>query len=201
MKIRASERLSSLLSLLLLLGLAAGTYYLAEKSAQFDNPNAKAAAAHEPDSFVDGLVVTKVNARGEPVFRLSSRHMVHIPLDNRTDYEAPLLVSLDTDKPQVTLRALRARASGDGEVTELFDQVELVREAGKGEAGRIEPRVRITSDSMTLYSPEEIARTTDAVKIEYASSVLTGVGMEFNHATRQFALHGNVRGTYVTPPK
>ncbi len=196
MNVRLSERLSSLISIFLLLGLAAGTYYLAEKSSQFADPAAKAPLATAPDSFVDGLSLTKLNASGEPVFRLFSKHMVHFPADNRTEYEAPFLVSLDADRPKLTLRAKRARANAKGDVTELFEDVELLRAAGKKE-----PQVRVTSQSMTLYSEEEVARTADPVKIEYASSVLTGVGMEFNHATRQFGLNSTVKGSYVSPQK
>lgn len=196
MSARLSERLSSLVSLFLLLALAAGTYYLAEKSSQFANPDARPPLDSEPDSFVDGLGLTKVNVRGEPVFRLTSKHMVHYPVDNRTEYEAPFLVSLDTDKPKLTIKARRARANAAGDVTELFGDVELVREAGKDES-----KVRITTQALTLYSDEEIARTSEPVKIEYASSVLTGVGMEFNHATRQFGLHGDVKGSYFAQKK
>jgi lipopolysaccharide export system protein LptC len=195
-RLRLRERLSSLISIFLLLLLAGGTYYLAEKSSQFADPHHKPASQTEPDSFVDGLSLTKVNAKGEPVFRLRSDRMVHFPGDNHTEYVAPVLVSLDADKPKVTVRAKRARADSSGDVTELFDSVELVREASAKE-----PQLRVTSEAMVLHTQEEIARSTVAVKIEYASSVLTGVGMEFNHALRQLSLHGQVRGNYVVRDK
>jgi lipopolysaccharide export system protein LptC len=190
------ERLSSLISIFLLLTLAGGTYYLAEKASQFEDKSRPPSSATEPDSFVEGLNLTKVNAKGEPVFRLRSNRMVHFPADNHTEFTDPVLVSLDADKPKVTVRAKRARANGDGDVTELFDQVELLREASAKD-----PQVRVTTESMVLYTQEEIARSTEAVKIEYASSVLTGVGMEFNHATRQFSLNSSVRGSFVSQKK
>jgi lipopolysaccharide export system protein LptC len=196
LKVPIRERLSGLISIALLLLLAAGTYYLAEKSSQFDDKNRPAISSSEPDSFVEGLNLTKVNAKGEPVFRLSAARMVHFPVDNHTEFTQPVLVSLDADKPKVTVRAKRARANGDGDVTELFDQVELLREASAKD-----PQVRVTTESMVLFTQEEIARSTQAVKIEYASSVLTGVGMEFNHATRQFSLNSSVKGSFLPQKK
>jgi lipopolysaccharide export system protein LptC len=190
------ERLSSFVSIFLLLMLGGGTYYLAEKASQFEDKSRPPSSATEPDSFVEGLNLTKVNAKGEPVFRLRSNRMVHFPADNHTEFTDPVLVSLDADRPKVTVRAKRARANGDGDVTELFDQVELLREASAKD-----PQVRVTTESMVLYTQEEIARSTEAVKIEYASSVLTGVGMEFNHATRQFSLNSSVRGSFVSQKK
>ncbi len=196
MKVNVRERLSGLISLFLLLVLAAGTYYLAEKASQFDDKNWPASSLTEPDSFVEGLNLTKVNAKGEPVFRLRSDRMVHFPGDNHTEFTQPVLVSLDADKPKVTVRAKRARANGDGDVTELYDEVELLREASLKD-----PQVRVTTQAMTLYTQEEIARSTQAVKIEYASSVLTGIGMEFNHATRQLSLNSSVKGSFSPQKK
>ncbi len=196
MKVRFRERLSGLISIALLLLLSAGTYYLAEKASQFDDKNRAPLADTEPDSFVEGLNLTKVNAKGEPVFRLRADRMVHFPVDNHTEFVRPVLVSLDTDRPKVTVRAKRARANGDGDVTELFDEVELLREASAKD-----PQVRVTTESMVLFTQEEIARSTQAVKIEYASSVLTGVGMEFNHVLRQLSLNSSVKGSFAPQKK
>jgi lipopolysaccharide export system protein LptC len=196
MRVRLRDRLSSIISVFLLLALAGGSYYLAEKSSQFEDKNRKPLAQTEPDSFVDGLNLTKVNARGEPVFRLQATRMVHFPADNHTEFVLPVVVSLDTDKPRVTVRAKKARSDGNGDVTELFDDVELLREAGG-----TDPQVRVTTQAMVLFSQEEIARSDREVKIEYASSVLTGVGMEFNHATRQLSLNGAVKGSFSPQKK
>jgi lipopolysaccharide export system protein LptC len=196
LKVPLRERLSGLISVCLLLLLAAGTYYLAERSSQFEDKNRVASSPTEPDSFVEGLNLTKVNAKGEPVFRLRAERMMHFPEDNHTEFTLPVLISLDADRPKVTIRAKRARANGDGDVTELFDEVELLREA----SGK-DPRVRVTSESMVLYTQEEIARSTQAVKIEYASSVLTGVGMEFNHPARQLSLSSSVKGSFSPQKK
>ena len=194
MSLKFSERIASLLSLLLLFVLAVGTYYLAEKSSEFADTSVRAPADNRPDSFVEGLNLTKVNAKGEPVFRLESKRMEHFPVDNRTEYVDPVLVSLDSERAQVTIRARRGKASNNGDITELFEDVELVRlESPK------ESRVRVTTQALVLYTLEEVARTALPVKIEYASSVLTGVGLEFNNATRQFSLDASVTGVF--PPK
>ncbi len=92
----------------LLAGLAGFSYYLAELSDRVERPAADPRLAHEPDYFVEGFAVTRLNATGEPVFRMSAERLVHFPDDDSSEFDAARLVSLDPTKPLVTL-SRRAR--------------------------------------------------------------------------------------------
>lgn len=194
MRTRTYDRLAATLSLLLLLVLAAGTYYLAQVSLRGAAAIRPAAASGEPDNFVDNALFTRVNAQGAPVFRMSARRMLHFPADQATTYEQPVLVSLDPDKPRVNLRADRGRSSAGGEETVLSGNVVMVRAASAQE-----PQMTIRTQSVTVYSDTEIARTTLPVRIERGDSVLTGVGMEFNNAARSLRVDSRVRLTWQAP--
>lgn len=191
---RIYDKLAAALSVTLLLALAAGTYYLAQTSLRDTTAGLARPPAHEPDYFVEDAVFTRINARGQPVFRMSAQRMLHYPDDQSTAYDKPVLVSLDPRKPRLSLRADRGQSSANGEETLLSGDVVMVRAATDAE-----PAMTIRTEAVTIYSETEIARTDLPVRIERGDSVLTGVGMEFNNAARSLRVDAGVRLTWQPP--
>jgi lipopolysaccharide export system protein LptC len=196
MKKRYEDRLAAAASLLLLLGLAGGSYYLAEISRRLAVEPTDRKARHEPDYFVEGLVLTRVNAEGDPAFRLSAERMVHYPDDESIAYTRPVVVSLDPAKPQMRVVADTGTSTADGIETHLRGDVLMTREAGDGD-----PPMTVRTDYMIIYSDTEIARTDRPVEIDRGGSILTGVGMEFDNAARSLTVDSRVRGTWQPAPK
>ena len=194
MKPRLYDRLAATLSAILLLALAGGSYYLAQVSLRGSASDVVRTVAHEPDYFVENAVFTRINTDGEPVFRISAERMLHFPDNDSTAYEMPVLVSLDPEKPRVTVRADRGRSSAAGEETLLEGNVVLVRTQTP-----TEPTMTIRTESVTVYSETEVARTDLPVRIERGQSVLTGVGMEFNNAARSLTVDSRVHLTWQPP--
>ena len=191
---RRRDQLAAALSVGLLVVLAGFSYYLAELSDRFPRFGAEGKPRHEPDYFVEGFALTKLNDRGEPTFRMSGERLVHFPDDDSTEFTRPTLISLDPAKPRITLSANRGRTSGKGEQTHLHDRVVLTR---AGDPGK--PPLRLTTDYLLLLADRDIARTDQRVRIEYGDSVLTGVGMEFDNAARSLELLSKVEGRWVGP--
>ncbi|MCD6734262.1 MAG: LPS export ABC transporter periplasmic protein LptC [Burkholderiaceae bacterium] len=192
---RIYDRLAAGISVALLLILAAGTYFLAQFSLRDTGPAVARALTHDPDYFVEHLVFTRINTHGDPVFRVSATRMLHYPDDQSSDFERPVLVSLDPEKPRVTVRADRGSTSADGKETVLTGNVVLVRDATANE-----PAMTIRTENATVYSETEVARTDQPVRIERGDSVLTGVGMEFNNAARSLRVDSRVQLTWQPPP-
>lgn len=192
---RVYDRLAAGISVTLLLILAAGTYFLAQFSLRDTGPTTARALTHDPDYFVEDVVFTRINTHGDPVFRVSATRMLHYPDDQSSDFERPVLVSLDPQKPRVTVRADRGSTSADGKETVLAGDVVLVRDAGANE-----PAMTIRTERATVYSETEIARTDQPVRIERGDSVLTGIGMEFNNAARSLRVDSRVQLTWQPPP-
>lgn len=191
---RQYDRIAAGISIALLAGLAAISYYLAELSARFERPDAPRAPAHEPDYFVEGLALTRLNREGQPVFRMSADRMLHYPDDDSSEFVRPTLVSLDPVKPLVTLRAERGMATSGGQQTHLHDAVRLTR-AAHGD----QPALRIDTDYVLVLPDEDLARTDRPVRITYGASSLTGVGMEFDNAARVLKVQSRVQGVWAAP--
>ena len=195
MKQRAYDRLAAGISVLLLAALAATTYYLAQTASHPTGDASARRKLHEPDYFVEDFQLTRLNPRGEPVFRLTAKRLDHYPDDDTLDFVEPVLVSLDATKPLVTIRSDRGTATTGGVETHLYDNVVLTRAATAKS-----PPMKVESDYLLLLTEQDIARTDKPVRITYGDSVLDGVGMEFNNDTRQIELYSQVRGRWTSPP-
>ena len=154
MNARLYDRLAAGISVALLLALGAGTYYLAQISGRFDRPALGRPVGHEPDYFVEKLVFTRLNARGEPAFRVSAERALHFQDDGTTEYESPRLVSLDPARPRVTVNARQGRTAADGNETHLEGDVVLTRHAAPGS-----PPIVVTTDYAVVHADTEVART------------------------------------------
>lgn len=194
MKQRAYDRIAALLSIVLLTGLAAVSYYLAELAQRTDRPVASRGPVHEPDYFVEGFALTRSDRNGAPAFRMSAERMEHFPDDDSSAFRKPVLVSLDPARPVVTLRSDRGEATSGGQQTRLFGNVLLTRTGQDGKAD-----LRVETEYVLLLAEEDIARTDRPVRITQGASSLTGVGMEFNNSARVLQVHSRVRGVWAQP--
>ncbi len=193
---RLYDQMAAIISLVLLGILAMMTYYLAEFAGRDENSPRQRKLTHEPDYYVEHFALTRLDAQGRPSFTLTAERLIHFPDDDTTEYSQPRLVSLDPDKPKITLTADRGNSSSDGVETHLHDNVVLTRAATESN----DP-LRITTEYILLLSEDDIARTDRFVRIVNGPSVLTGIGMEFNNASRHLELRNQVRGTWVLPDK
>jgi lipopolysaccharide export system protein LptC len=184
---RIYDRIAAMMSVIFLVALGAGTYYLAAWANRDTSP-AIQTKTNDPDVFVQGVSLTRTDASGEPIFQMSAASMQHFPFDGSSKFEQPRLISLDSAKPKVTLTADLAIASADGEQTELTGNVVLERQSGPEK-----PRLVIRTERITLLSENQVARTDARVQIEQGDARLMGTGMEFNNLSRDLSLSSQVQ--------
>ena len=196
MSARLRERLAASLSVVLLLALAASTYYLSELSHRLGGQTAAPRVGHEADSYAEGVVLTRLNQQGGPVFRLAAQRVVHYRDDGSSTYLQPVIVSLDASQPEVIIRADRGESDAAGQTTILEGSVRLDRAASPES-----PAVTILTEYAVLDAEQEIARTDRPVTVVRDRSVLTGVGMQFNNPGRTLLVETDVRGTFQPPAR
>lgn len=184
------DRASSLFPLLLMLGLAAASFWL-ERAVQVPEHDKSGKTRHDPDFIAEDFGITKLGASGKPEYILSAERMQHYPDDESTSVVAPRLVQrLDNANP-VVIRADRGLIAKSGVEASFYGSVVVVREAGRGQS-----ELRVQTEYLQVVPDRDLARTDKPVIITEGRSRLSGVGMEFNNKTRQFALQSQVRGTF-----
>jgi len=184
------NRASNLFPLLLMLALAAATFWL-ERAVQAPEYDKSGKLRHDPDFIAEDFGITKMSVAGKPEYSLSAARMLHYPDDETTDIVAPRLVQRHDDDAPVVISAERGKISRNGDEASFSGDVVVVREA---RAGRDE--LRVETEYLQVIPDHDFARTDKPVVITEGRSRLAGVGMEFNNKTRQFALLSRVRGRF-----
>jgi lipopolysaccharide export system protein LptC len=193
MKARTYDRLAALLAIFLLSILAAFTFYLAEFANRGDQPVESKALRHEPDYFVERFTLVKLNAQGQPAFRMAADLMKHYPDNDTTEFVKPTLVSLDKSKPVITVVSDTGKAGPQGDITELFGSVVLTRAPND-----VSKQLKVYTEYLLIDSNKETGTTDKPTKITQGASEMTGIGMDFDNLNRLFALHSKVKSTWVS---
>lgn len=184
------DRASSLFPLLLILALAAGSLWL-ERAVQAPEHDKSGKLRHDPDFIAEDFGITKIDVTGKPEYILSAERMQHYPDDESTSVVAPRLVQRHDNANPVVIRADRGLIAKSGKEASFYGSVVVVREAGRGQS-----ELRVQTEYLQVVPDRDLARTDKPVIITEGRSRLSGVGMEFNNRTRQFALQSQVRGTF-----
>ncbi len=184
------NRASTLFPLLLLLALAAASLWL-ERAVQAPERDKSGKLRHDPDFIAEDFGITKMDAAGKPEYILSAERMQHYPDDESTSVVAPRLVQRHDNANPVVIRADRGLIAKKGDEASFYGSVVVVREAGRGQS-----ELRVQTEYLQVIPDRDLARTDKPVIITEGRSRLSGIGMEFNNKTRQFALQSQVRGTF-----
>lgn len=184
------NRASTLFPLLLLLALAAASLWL-ERAVQAPERDQSGKLRHDPDFIAEDFGITKMDAAGKPEYILSAERMQHYPDDESTSVVAPRLVQRHDNANPVVIRADRGLIAKKGDEASFYGSVVVVREAGRGQS-----ELRVQTEYLQVIPDRDLARTDKPVIITEDRSRLSGIGMEFNNKTRQFALQSQVRGTF-----
>ena len=188
-------RLAGLFPVLLMLGLAAATFWL-ERLVQLPPPIVRDTMRHDPDFRVENFTVTRMDKQGNPESTLSAVSMVHFPDDETTELDRPRFVQTTTGNPPINVVSKRGTVTKDGEEVHLMEDVVVIRD---GENGR--PQLRVDTVYLKIRPDDEIASTPEYVLITEGTSRLEGVGMQLNGRTRELTLHSQVRGMYPPQPR
>lgn len=184
------NRSSRLYPLLMVLALAAASLWL-ERAVQAPERDNTGKLRHDPDFIAEDFGIVKINAAGKPEYTLSAERMLHYPDDESTSVVAPRLEQRKADANPIVIRADSGVISKDGDEASFLGNVVVVREAGRGQN-----ELRVRTEYLQIIPDRDLARTDKPVVITEGRSRLSGVGMEFNNRTRQFALQSQVRGTF-----
>ena len=146
---RLRDKATAYLPLLLMIGLALGTWLLAKNTSGPGASTAPSGLRHEPDYTVDRFDLQRFDATGALKVQIDGDHMRHYPDDDTLEVDRIRVVSFDRDGGRMVATALRGRAKGDGSVVWLDGQAQVVSQSPgeppvqmNGEHLRAEPKLR-----------------------------------------------------------
>jgi lipopolysaccharide export system protein LptC len=180
----------------LLLGgtfLALGSFWLVQVM-QDQQDQTAAAKSSEPDYIVENFSFVRMGPTGQPRVVLSGARLVHRPDTDISDIDQPVMRSLTTDRPHMTVTANTAHVLNQQNQVDLVGNVVAQRPASATTQS-----LHVRSEAMTALPDEDILKTDQAVGIMLGTTTLTGIGMEANNAKQ--TLHVASRGQLVYPPR
>lgn len=195
MKIGGRATLGAILPLAIMLLLAMLTLWL-DRTVELTVDTPARALTHEADYQIEKFNLQRLDANGEPRYRLSAARMVHFPDDDTSHLTMPRLIQSQPSKAETRVSAARGLVSADGAEVKLFDNVELFRAgaASSTPGGRTDD-IRVLTAYLRVVPDDDKADTTERVTIEQGASTLNGTGMTYDNRYRRIALLSAVRGT------
>ncbi|MFJ2992277.1 LPS export ABC transporter periplasmic protein LptC [Pandoraea sp. NPDC087047] len=188
----AIQRVSpaSLLAIVVLACLAAGTYWLVQRTLPSDADRTPYVKQHIPDYYADDMVISMLSPSGMTQYRVNAVHMTHFEDDQTTAMTMPAVRAFTPDQPEVTATSKRGTLNADMSIVDMYEDAVVVRQAGPRD-----PEMRALSEHFQVLVNEDIVRTELPVELIRGSSVMFGTGMIFNNISRAVQLLGNVHGT------
>jgi lipopolysaccharide export system protein LptC len=192
---RVRDTLMGYLPLLLMIGLALGTWLVAKNSPGLLPSSVPGALSHEPDYTLDHFTLQRFDATGALKIEIEGTHMQHFVDDDIMEVEQIHVLSLDEEGGRMTASALHGRAKGDSSMVWLDGQAQVVSEAPgqipvqlNGEHLRAQPKIkRVDSESTVI--------------VQQGGSEFHADRMEYDHVTRILTLHGAAHALMQPPAK
>ena len=188
------DRITAIIAILLLAGLAGVTYWFSQvgRYGNLANPVSR----EGPDFVVNGVALTQFDALGRATNKLFAEKMTHYAADDRAEMQRPRYVSLRPDQPQLEARAQQALVTGSGERVTLTGNVIITRAPGPDG----EPPMRLITEKLIALPDVEQYTTDQPVEMDRGASVIHSVGMDYDNIKRTVKFHSNVRGTIEPLP-
>ena len=183
------ERLSTLFSLVLLVLLAALTYWL-DRAVQGPAASREKLLLHDPDYLVDKLLAIRMDVNGRVRDTLHAARMVHFPDDDSTELELPRFASYGHGAP-LSITSKRGLVTSNGGNLYFRGDVRATRSPYDDKSELV-----VTTEYLHLLPDDDIAKTDQPVIIRDANMTIQAVGMELNNETRVLKLNAAVKGVY-----
>ena len=180
------DRTASLFPLVMLLALAALTFWL---NRVIQGDHARGPQRHDPDYWVERFEVRRFDIEGKLQHTLVAEKLLHYPDDDTTVVTAPHITYHRQPPSEVSARM--AYVGRDGKEIDLVDDVRVIRHGALGES----PPTLLETRTLKVFPDEERGSTDDAVVISQDKSVIHGTGLDIDNRSGITVLRSRVTGT------
>lgn len=179
--------------ILALLG-ALGSFWLLQLMNRAGEEMAAGIKVDEPDYIVERFSFVRMTKTGQPSYIISGDKLTHLPTDDSSVIDKPIVRSLSGDNPPMHIRAERARVDEENTRVTLMKNVHIDRAASPTSR-----EMHLATEQLTIFPEEDRMETDQPVRLKMGNATATGAGLKANNATGQLTLNG--RGTIVYPPR
>ena len=180
--------------LLLWMLFALGSFWLVQVISRGDLDVQVGASNTEPDYFVERFSFVRMTLGGQPRYIISGDKLTHRPSDDSLDVVLPVVHTLATGKPPMTMHANTAHIDQASNVVDLKGDVDIRRP----QLGTVQA-MTLNTEALTVYAEEDRMQTAQPFKLVIGSTSVAGVGMKANNATGQLDVQSNMALTF--PPR
>ncbi|MCB5363681.1 LPS export ABC transporter periplasmic protein LptC [Pusillimonas sp. CC-YST705] len=174
------DRLPTLIAIMLLLALVAGTWWAADYTQRSIPIEAARRLTHEPDSWAERFVMLRTDAQGVAANRMEGDHMLHFPDDDSYEVTRARAVGQRAGTPVTVGTSDIAIMDQDGQRITMRGNAKLHRAA---DAER--EAMDVSSEELILLPDDNRAYTDLPAKVVHGKSVMHGTGMQYDNNTRQ----------------
>jgi lipopolysaccharide export system protein LptC len=193
-KQRTAHRWRLLLTILVGIFLACGSFWLLQLMLRSDQDLAAEANKNEPDYIVEKFSFVRMTPEGKPRYLFYGAKLTHRPFDDVSDVEQPIMQNLTPGLPPMTINAKRARIRHAQSQVDLLGNVDIYRPPSPMARG-----MRLKTEALTIFPDEDRMQSDQNVQMVVGATTIIGTGMRANNATRQLEIAG--RGRIIVPPK
>lgn len=193
--LRALDRASIYLPVLLMAVLALGSWWLTRQSPLPAAPSVTPAPVHEPDYYMRGFSLRTFHADGRLKSEIVGREARHYPDDDTLEVDQPTIRAFNTAGLRTVSTARRALANGDASEVQLLGDAVVTRDGARDRQGRATPPLEVRGEFLHAFTRTERLRSHRPVEVTHGNDRFAADALEYDHLERVLELRGRVRGT------
>ena len=195
--LRAWDRISIYLPVVLMGMLALSTYWLVRNSPVFGAPEAAKLVRHDVDYFMRKFTIKSFGESGQlksEIYGVEGRHYADT---DTLEIDQPRVRSISPEGRLVTSTGDQALSNGDASEVQLMGNARVVREAALDASGKELPRMEFQGEFLHAYVNEERVKSHKPVVLTRGGDQFTGDTFAYDNMSGVADLKGRVRGLLV----
>ena len=196
--LRAWDRVSIYLPIVLMGSLALGTYWLVRNSPVYASQETAKVIKHDIDYYMRKFTIKSFDEQGTMRSEVKGLEVRHFADTDTLEIDQPHINSVSDTGRNVVSTADRALSNGDGSEVQLMGNARVIREAVVGKDGVALPRMEFSGEFLHAYAKDERVKSHLPVVLTRGSDQFTGDTFAFDNATGIADLKGRVKAV-LTP--
>ena len=194
------DRAAIYMPLLMMGGLAFGTYWLVRNTPTFNAPEVIKEVNHEVDYFMQNFTIKTFDENGDLRSEIAGTQARHFPDTDILEIDQARIRSVNVERQLTTATANRAYSNGDGSEVQLTGNARVVREASRDARGKETPQLEFQGEFLHAFLNEERVQSHKPVLLIRGTDQFTGNVFTYNNLDQVAVLTGRVRGILMPKP-